>query len=65
MRLVAFVAALAASSLAFGQNRAAEVPGGARPVWCVQHTPEDAYAFVKNEVTKWEPVVKRAGVVPD
>src|SRR6185295_1990310 len=24
----------------------------------VQHTPEDAYAFVKNEVTKWEPVVK-------
>jgi len=31
----------------------------------VQHTPEDAYAFVKNEVTKWEPVVKRAGVVPD
>jgi tripartite-type tricarboxylate transporter receptor subunit TctC len=31
----------------------------------VQHKPEDAYAFVKNEVTKWEPVVKRAGVVPD
>jgi tripartite-type tricarboxylate transporter receptor subunit TctC len=31
----------------------------------VQHTPEDALAFVKNEVQKWEPVVKRAGVVPD
>lgn len=31
----------------------------------VQHRPEDAFAFVKNEVTKWEPVVKRAGVVPD
>ena len=31
----------------------------------VQHTPEDAYAFVNNEVTKWGPVVKRAGVVPD
>jgi tripartite-type tricarboxylate transporter receptor subunit TctC len=31
----------------------------------VQHTPEDAFAFVKNEAHKWEPVVKRAGVVPD
>jgi tripartite-type tricarboxylate transporter receptor subunit TctC len=31
----------------------------------VQHTPEDMTAFVKNEVAKWGPVVKRAGVVPD
>jgi tripartite-type tricarboxylate transporter receptor subunit TctC len=31
----------------------------------VQHTPEDAFAFVKNEVEKWGPVVKRAGVAPD
>ena len=31
----------------------------------VQHAPEDAFAFVKNEVQKWGPVVKRAGVVPD
>jgi tripartite-type tricarboxylate transporter receptor subunit TctC len=31
----------------------------------VRHTPEDALAFVKNEVEKWAPVVKRAGVVPD
>jgi tripartite-type tricarboxylate transporter receptor subunit TctC len=28
-------------------------------------TPEDALAFVRNEVDKWGPVVKRAGVVPD
>jgi tripartite-type tricarboxylate transporter receptor subunit TctC len=28
-------------------------------------TPEDALAFVRNEVEKWGPVVKRAGVVPD
>ena len=31
----------------------------------VQHTPEDATAFVKNEIDKWGPVVKRAGVAPD
>ena len=31
----------------------------------VRQTPEDALAFVKNEVEKWAPVVKRAGVVPD
>jgi tripartite-type tricarboxylate transporter receptor subunit TctC len=31
----------------------------------VQHTPQDMTAFVKNEVAKWGPVVKRAGVVPD
>jgi tripartite-type tricarboxylate transporter receptor subunit TctC len=31
----------------------------------VRHTPEEALAFVKNEVEKWAPVVKRAGVVPD
>lgn len=31
----------------------------------VQHTPEDATAFVRNEIEKWGPVVKRAGVVPD
>jgi len=31
----------------------------------VRHAPEDALAFVKNEVEKWAPVVKRAGVVPD
>jgi tripartite-type tricarboxylate transporter receptor subunit TctC len=31
----------------------------------VRHSPEDALAFVKNEVEKWAPVVKRAGVVPD
>ena len=31
----------------------------------VQHTPDDATAFVKNEIEKWGPVVKRAGVAPD
>jgi len=31
----------------------------------VQHTPEDATAFVKNEIEKWAPVVKRSGVAPD
>lgn len=31
----------------------------------VQGTPEDAFKFVQNEVEKWAPVVKRAGVVPD
>jgi tripartite-type tricarboxylate transporter receptor subunit TctC len=31
----------------------------------VRHKPEDALAFVRNEVEKWAPVVKRAGVVPD
>ena len=31
----------------------------------VQHTPDDATAFVKNEIDKWGPVVKRAGVAPD
>jgi tripartite-type tricarboxylate transporter receptor subunit TctC len=31
----------------------------------VQHTPEAAFAFVKNEVQKWGPVVKRSGVAPD
>ena len=31
----------------------------------IQGTPEDCLAFVKNEVEKWGPVVKRAGVVPD
>ena len=31
----------------------------------VRGTPEDALAFVRNEVEKWGPVVKRAGVVPD
>jgi tripartite-type tricarboxylate transporter receptor subunit TctC len=31
----------------------------------VQHTPEDATAFVRNEIAKWGPVVKRAGVAPD
>jgi tripartite-type tricarboxylate transporter receptor subunit TctC len=31
----------------------------------VQHTPEDATAFVKNEIGKWAPVVKRSGVAPD
>jgi tripartite-type tricarboxylate transporter receptor subunit TctC len=31
----------------------------------VQHSPEDALAYVKTEVEKWAPVVKRAGVVPD
>jgi len=31
----------------------------------VRHAPEDALAFVKSEVEKWAPVVKRAGVVPD
>ena len=31
----------------------------------IQHTPEDATAFVKNEIDKWGPVVKRAGVAPD
>jgi len=31
----------------------------------IQGTPEDCLAFVKNEIEKWGPVVKRAGVVPD
>lgn len=31
----------------------------------IQGTPEDCLAFVKNEVAKWGPVVKRANVVPD
>jgi tripartite-type tricarboxylate transporter receptor subunit TctC len=31
----------------------------------IQGTPEECLAFVKNEVEKWAPVVKRAGVVPD
>jgi tripartite-type tricarboxylate transporter receptor subunit TctC len=31
----------------------------------LQQTPEEATAFVKHEVDKWGPVVKRAGVVPD
>jgi tripartite-type tricarboxylate transporter receptor subunit TctC len=30
-----------------------------------QGTPEECLAFVKNEVEKWGPVVKRAGVVPE
>ncbi len=31
----------------------------------IQGTPEDCLAFVKNEVDKWGPVVKHAGVVPE
>jgi tripartite-type tricarboxylate transporter receptor subunit TctC len=31
----------------------------------IQGTPEDFLAFVKNELDKWGPVVKRANVVPD
>ena len=31
----------------------------------VQGTPEDFYAYVKAEVEKWGPVVKRAGIVVD
>jgi tripartite-type tricarboxylate transporter receptor subunit TctC len=31
----------------------------------VRGTPEEGLAFVRNEVEKWGPVVKRAGVVPD
>jgi tripartite-type tricarboxylate transporter receptor subunit TctC len=31
----------------------------------IQGTPEDCYDFVKAEVEKWGPVVKRAGVVAD
>jgi len=31
----------------------------------IQGTPEECLAFVRNEVEKWGPVVKRAGVVPD
>jgi tripartite-type tricarboxylate transporter receptor subunit TctC len=31
----------------------------------VRGTPEEALAFVRNEVETWAPVVKRAGVVPD
>ena len=31
----------------------------------IQHTPDDATAFVRNEIQKWGPVVKRAGVAPD
>jgi tripartite-type tricarboxylate transporter receptor subunit TctC len=31
----------------------------------IQGTPEDCLRFVRNEIEKWGPVVKRAGVVPD
>ena len=31
----------------------------------IQGTPEECLAFVRNEVEKWGPVVKRAGVVPE
>jgi tripartite-type tricarboxylate transporter receptor subunit TctC len=31
----------------------------------IQGTPEEFTAFVKHEIEKWAPVVKRAGVVPD
>ena len=31
----------------------------------IQGTPEDCLAFVRNEIEKWGPVVKRANVVPD
>jgi tripartite-type tricarboxylate transporter receptor subunit TctC len=31
----------------------------------VRGSPEDALAFVRNELDKWGPVVKRANVVPD
>jgi tripartite-type tricarboxylate transporter receptor subunit TctC len=31
----------------------------------IQGTPEDCLAFVRNEVEKWGPVVKRANVVPE
>jgi len=31
----------------------------------IQGTPEDCLKFVRNEIEKWGPVVKRAGVVPD
>jgi tripartite-type tricarboxylate transporter receptor subunit TctC len=31
----------------------------------IQGTPEDFLKYVTNEVSKWGPVVKRAGVVPD
>src|SRR6266545_5833390 len=31
----------------------------------IQGTPEACLAFVRNEVEKWGPVVKRAGVVPE
>jgi tripartite-type tricarboxylate transporter receptor subunit TctC len=31
----------------------------------IQGSPEDFLKFVRNEIEKWGPVVKRAGVVPD
>jgi tripartite-type tricarboxylate transporter receptor subunit TctC len=31
----------------------------------IQGTPEDCLKFVRDEIEKWGPVVKRAGVVPD
>ncbi len=31
----------------------------------IQGTPEEFFAFVKNEIEKWTPVVKRVGVVVD
>ena len=31
----------------------------------IQGTPEDFYNFVRDEVEKWGPVVKRAGVVAE
>jgi tripartite-type tricarboxylate transporter receptor subunit TctC len=43
----------------FGHNVVVENRSGAGG------TPEDFTRFVKNEITKWGPVVKRAGVVPE
>jgi len=31
----------------------------------IQSTPEDLYNFVKREIKKWGPIVKRAGVTPE
>jgi len=44
------------------QTRDALVSRGAT---VIQETPEYATRFVQNEVKKWAPIVKRAGVVPD
>ena len=31
----------------------------------MQGTPEDFYNFVKGEIEKWGPIVKRAGVIAE
>jgi tripartite-type tricarboxylate transporter receptor subunit TctC len=53
-----------------GLNRATQDPQvreslASRGANVIQGTPEQFFAFVKNESDKWGPVVKRAGIVAD